>query len=138
MYAVKMDMVYNIGGRLGIPSVDEDGNLCDIEEMQRLVDSRFRLYKAMIMEMNIIALRQTVLADKYRELGKSLWRVRREAYHGEIQTTVTHNFEKLVLDHGFARVRNVISKIVFALQSTNEDDFEKYDTLVSEYWELMK
>lgn len=138
MYAVKMNMVYNIGGRLGIPSVDEDGNLYDTEEMQRLVDSRFRLYKVMVREMNTIALRQTLLADKYRKLSKSLWRVRREAFHGEIQTTIARNFEKLVLDHGFSRVRNVISKIVFALQSNNEDDFEKYDTLVSDYWELMK
>ena len=138
MYKVKMEQVYNVGAKIGIPTVDEAGVMYDTEQMQQLIDSRFRLYAAIISEITVIASRQNSLADKYKRLNKSLWRVRRELEYDNIYMFIQLNLTDLVLEYGFSRVKKLVTELSFAQLSTTEDDFEFHDDAIVDYCGHMK
>lgn len=138
MYKVKMEQVYNVGAKIGIPTVDETGVMYDTEQMQQLIDSRFRLYAAIISEITVITSRQNSLADKYKRLNKSLWRVRRELEYDNIYRFIQLNLTDLVLEHGFSRVKKLVTELSFAQLAMTEEKFKFHDDAIVDYCGHMK
>lgn len=138
MYKVTMNEIYNVGSRLGLPSVDEDGNLYNLEEMERLVSSRFRLYEVLVDEISKVQVRQEEAASKYKRLEKTMWRVGRERQYDGVRLYINRNFKDLVLDHGFSRVKKFVIVLGQAALAISETEFEKLDGIVEDYCILMK